>query len=160
MAAVFATDLLNVWKMCTRLKYRHTENIPDFNIMSESGMRQIEAVVRREKVPAVDKALRDLGVSGMTMTEAMGRGRDELITTSYVRGKWTFTTALVHRVIINVVVDVADVDKVVGVIIKSASTKKVGDGKIFVHPIDKSVDISTGEPDDHTLNPGRTAKKG
>jgi nitrogen regulatory protein PII len=127
--------------------------------MSESGMRQIEAMVRREKVPDVDKALRSLGVSGMTMTEARGRGRDEIITTSYVRGKWTFSTDFVHRVIISVVVDASDVDKVVDAIVKSASTKKVGDGKIFVHRIERAIDISTGEADDHTLNPGRATQK-
>ena len=127
--------------------------------MSVSGMRQIEAIIRREKAPHVDKALRDLGVSGMTMTEARGRGRDEIITTSFVRGKWTFTTDFVHRVIINVVVDASDVDKVVDAVVKAASTKKVGDGKIFVYPIEKAIDISTGQADDHTVNPGRAALK-
>lgn len=126
--------------------------------MSESGMRQIEAVVRSEKFPSVDKALRDIGVSGVTMIEARGRGRDEVITTSYVRGKWTWTTDVVHRVIVNVVVDASDVDRVVDAIVKSAGTKKVGDGKIFVHMIEKSVDISTGQTDDHSLNPARGKK--
>jgi len=128
--------------------------------MSEPGMRQIEAIVRREKVPEVDRALRNLGVSGMTMTEATGRGRNQLITTSVMKSratnmKWTFRTDLVHRAIMNVVVDSNDVDRVVDAIVKSASTKTVGDGKIFVYPIEKAIDISTGEADDHTLNPGR-----
>jgi len=127
--------------------------------MSASGVAQIEAVVRREKVPDVDRALRALGVSGMTMVEAKGRGRDEVITTSFVRGKWTFTTDVIHRVIINVVVDEKDVDKTVDAIVKSASTKKVGDGKIFVYAIEKSIDISTGEADDHTLDPSRAVHK-
>ena len=127
--------------------------------MSESGMRQIEAIVRSEKFPNVDKALRDLGVSGVTMVEAKGRGRDKIITTSFVRGRWTFTTDVIHRVIVNVVVDESDVNKVVDAIVKSASTKKVGDGKIFVYPIEKAIDISTGQADDHTVNPGRAALK-
>jgi nitrogen regulatory protein P-II 1 len=126
--------------------------------MSEAGMRQIEAIVRRDRVPDVDKALRDLGVSGMTMTEAMGRGRDEVITTSYVKGKWTFSTDFVHRAIINVVVDARDVEKVLDAIVKSASTKTIGDGKIFVYPIERTIDISTGKADDHTLNPGSSKK--
>jgi len=79
--------------------------------MSEAGMRQIEAIIKSEKFPSVDKALRDLGVSGVTMVEAKGRGRDEVITTSYVRGKWTFTTDVIHRVIVNVIVDASDVDR-------------------------------------------------
>ncbi len=125
--------------------------------MSESGMKQIEAMVRSEKFPTVDKALRDLGVSGVTMVEAKGRGRDKVITTSFVRGKWTWTTDVIQRVIVSVVVDASDVDKVVDAIIGASSTKKVGDGKIFVFPIDKAIDISTGNADDHSLNPSRAA---
>ena len=126
--------------------------------MSEPGMRQIEAIVRREKVPDVDMALRNLGVSGMTMTEATGRGRNQLITTSVAKSrlanvKWTFSSDLIHRAIMNVVVDSSDVDKVVDAIVKTASTKTVGDGKIFVYPIERAIDISTGEADDHSLNP-------
>jgi nitrogen regulatory protein P-II 1 len=127
--------------------------------MFEHGMRQIEAIVRSERFPNVDKALRDLGVSGVTMVEAKGRGRDKVITTSFVRGKWTFTTDVIHRVIVNVVVDDSDVDKVVDAIVKSAGTKNIGDGKIFVYPIEKAIDISTGKSDDHTLNPARTMPK-
>ncbi len=127
--------------------------------MSASGVAQIEAVVRREKVPDVDRALRNLGVSGMTMVEAWGRGRDKVITTSYVKGKWTFSTDVIHRVIVNVVVDEKDVDRVVDAIVKSASTKAVGDGKIFVYAIERAIDISTGEADDHTLDPARTTQK-
>jgi len=123
--------------------------------MSGAGMKQIEAIVRTEKFPNVDKALRDLGVSGVTMVEAKGRGRDTIITTSYVKGKWTWTTDVIHRVIVNVVVDASDVDKVVDAIVKSAGTKKVGDGKIFVYPIERSIDISTGDTDDHSLDAGR-----
>jgi nitrogen regulatory protein PII len=127
--------------------------------MSASGVAQIEAIVRREKGPDVDRALRALGVSGITMIEAKGRGRDKLITTSFVRGKWTFTTDVIHRVIINVVVDEKDVNKVVDAIVKSASTKAVGDGKIFVYAIERAIDISTGEADEHSLDPGRATQK-
>lgn len=126
--------------------------------MSQPGMKQIEAIIKSEKFPSVDKALRDLGVSGVTMVEAKGRGRDKIITTSYVRGKWTWTTDVIHHVIVNVVVDSSDVDKVLDAIVKAASTKKVGDGKIFVYPIDEAIDISTGAADDHSLNTGRGAK--
>jgi len=56
-------------------------------------------------------------------------------------------------------VDASDVDRVVAAIVKSASTKKVGDGKIFVYPIEKAIDISNGEADDHTLNPARGMQK-
>jgi nitrogen regulatory protein P-II 1 len=127
--------------------------------LSSKAMTEVEAIVRREKVPDIDKALRTLGVSGVTMTEARGRGRDKLIVTSYVRGKWTFSTDVIHRVVMSVVVDEADVQKVIDTIIKTASTKSVGDGKIFVHPIERAIDISTGEDDHHSLNPSRADKK-
>jgi nitrogen regulatory protein PII len=127
--------------------------------MSSSGVAQIEAIIKREKVPDVDRALRALGVSGITMIEAKGRGRDKVITTSFVKGKWTFTTDVIHRVIVNVVVDEKDVDKVVDAIVKSASTKSVGDGKIFVYAIERAIDISTGEADDHSIDPGRATPK-
>ncbi len=127
--------------------------------MSTPSVVQIEAIIRRDKVPEVDKALRSLGVSGVTMIEARGRGRDMVITTSYVRGKWTFSTDIIRRVIVNVVVGENDANRVVNAIVKSASTKSVGDGKIFVHPIERAVDISTGEADDHALNPGRAVQK-
>ncbi len=127
--------------------------------MSDSGVKQIEAIISSSKFPSVDKALRDLGVSGVTMVEAKGRGRDKIITTSFVRGRWTWTTDVVHRVIVNVVVDAGDVDSVLDAILKAASTKRVGDGKIFVYPIEKAIDISTGQADDHALNPSRAAKR-
>jgi nitrogen regulatory protein PII len=130
------------------------------NTMSGAGVKQIEAIVSSAKFPSVDKALRALGVSGATMVEAKGRGRDQIITTSLVRGRWSWTTDVVHRVIVNVVVDASDVDKVVDAIVKAASTNKVGDGKIFVYPIERAIDISTGQSDDHTLNPARAVKKG
>jgi nitrogen regulatory protein PII len=125
--------------------------------MDEAGIRQIEAVIKREKVPDVDKALRNLGVSGMTMIEAVGRGRDKLIVTSYVKGKWTFTTDFIHHAVINIVVDAKEVDKVIRAIVKAASTKHIGDGKIFVFPVERVIDISTGETDDHGLAPMQTA---
>ena len=55
--------------------------------------------------------------------------------------------------------DASDVDKVVDAIVKGASTKKVGDGKVFVYPIKRAIDISTGKSDDHTLNTGREMGK-
>jgi nitrogen regulatory protein P-II 1 len=122
-------------------------------------MAEVEAIVRVEKVADIDKALRILGVSGVTMTEARGRGRDKLIVTSYVRGKWTFSTDVIHRVVMSVVVDEGDVQKVVDAIVAAGSTMSVGDGKIFVHPIERAIDISTGEDDDHSLNASRTDKK-
>lgn len=116
------------------------------------AMKQIEAVVKKEKVPAVDKALKAIGVSGVTMIEgAMGRGRDKLIVTSYARGKWTFTSDYISHSILVVVVDEKDVSKVTQAIVKAASTKHIGDGMIFISPIEDAIDISNGESLDHSL---------
>jgi nitrogen regulatory protein PII len=122
-------------------------------------MMQIEAIVRSEKFADVDQALRALGVSGVTMVEAKGRGRDKVITRSFARGRWTFSSDVINRVIVNVVVDAGDVDKVVDAIVKSASTKKVGDGRVFVYPISQGIDISTGGVADDSLNPSRGMAK-
>ena len=116
-------------------------------------MKQIQAVVKKEKVPDVDKALKSVGVSGVTMIEdVMGRGRDKLIVTSYARGKWSFTTDHIAHAILIVVVKDDDVEKVKQAILKAASTKKVGDGMIFVSPVEEAVDISSGETLDHQLS--------
>lgn len=115
-------------------------------------MKQIEAVIKKEKVPAVDRALRALGVSGLTMIEsAMGRGRDKLIVTSYARGKWTFTSDYIAHSILILVVEDGDVRKVTEAIVKAASTKQIGDGIIFVSPVEQTIDISSGGPLDHGL---------
>lgn len=117
-------------------------------------MKQIEAVIRKDKVPDVDKALRGVGVSGVTLIEhAMGRGRDKLIVTAFARGKWTLTSDFVNHAIIVVAVPDDDVEKVTSAIVKAASTKHVGDGRIFVSPIESAIDISTGEAGDHELTP-------
>ena len=125
-------------------------------------MKQIEAVIRREKFPDVDSSLRKIGVGGLTVIEAEGRGRARDIETVNIRGKWTFTHEFIHRVIISLVVEDDDVDKVVSTIVASASTKTVGDGKIFVFPIEKSIDIGSGERDNDVAldlrEPGSSAK--
>jgi nitrogen regulatory protein PII len=87
----------------------------------------------------------------MTMTEARGRGRDKLIVTSYVKGKWTFSTDFINRAILSVVVDAKDVEQVVDTIVSSASMKGVGDGKILVFAVERTIDISSGETDDHAI---------
>ena len=110
-------------------------------------MKKIEALIRKEKFPDVDLALKNIGVGGLTVLDAKGRGRSELTVTYYARGKWSYTTDYINRV--NVVIVVADafVDKAVEAILKSASTNSVGDGKIFISPLENAIDIGTGEVD-------------
>lgn len=111
-------------------------------------MKQIEAIIRREKFPDVDGSLRAIGVGGLTVIDARGRGRAVETEVINVRGRWTFTHEFLHRIIISLVVEDDDVKKVVDTVAKSASTGSVGDGKIFVMPIEKAIDIATGEADD------------
>lgn len=118
-----------------------------------SGMKQIEAIIRKEKVPDVDKALRAIGVGGVTMIDdVMGRGRDKLIVTSYARGKWTFTSDYIAHSILVTIVKEDDVEKVASAIMKAASTSKVGDGMIYVSPVEEAIDISSGDTIDHKLS--------
>ncbi len=114
-------------------------------------LMQVNAVIRKEKFPDVDLALKKVGVGGLTVTEAQGRGRDKLTVTYYARGKWTYSTEYMGRVMVSIVVDSQDVDKVVAAIIESASTKSVGDGKIFVLPVGKAFDLASGKADDCAL---------
>lgn len=108
-------------------------------------MKQIEAIIRREKFPDVDRSLRAIGVGGLTVLEGKGRGRAKETEVINVHGSWTFTHEFIHRVVISLVVEDGDVQKVVDAIVSSASTSAVGDGKVFVIPIEKAVDIGSRE---------------
>lgn len=121
-------------------------------------MKQIEAILRSEKFPDVDRSLRGIGVGGLTVMDARGRGRATETEVINVRGKWTFTHEFLHRAIISLVVEDDDVRKVVDTIVKSASTNSVGDGKVFVMPIEKAIDIATGESDNDAALDLRGAK--
>lgn len=110
-------------------------------------MKQIEAIIRREKFPDVDRSLRAIGVGGLTVIEAKGRGRATETEVINVRGSWTFTHEFIHRIVISLVVEDDDVKKVVDTIVESASTNSIGDGKVFVLPIEKAIDIGTRETD-------------
>jgi nitrogen regulatory protein P-II 1 len=114
-------------------------------------LKQIEAIVRREKFPDVDRALRDIGVGGLTVVECRGRGRAKETQVINVRGTWKFTHEYIHRVIISLVVEDEDVQKVVDTIVANGSTKSVGDGKVFVLPIERAVDIGSGDADNDAV---------
>jgi nitrogen regulatory protein P-II 1 len=114
---------------------------------SSSKLKQVEAIVRREKFPDVDSGLRAIGVGGMTVMDAGTRGMATETELVNVGGKWTFSQEFLHRVMISLVVDDDDVRKVVNTIVRSAGTNSVGDGKVFVTQIEKAIDIASGEAD-------------
>ena len=108
-------------------------------------MKQITAVIKPFKLDDVKAALEVLGVQGLTVTEVQGFGRQRGHTEVY-RGA-EYTVDLVPKVRIDVLVDSPDADKVVDAITEAARTGKIGDGKVWVTPVDTLVRVRTGERD-------------
>jgi len=109
-------------------------------------MKKIEAVVKPFKLDEVREALAEVGVTGLTVTEVKGFGRQKGHTELY-RGA-EYVVDFLPKVKIEVVVTDQLVEQVVEAIIKSARTGKIGDGKIFVSSVEQVVRIRTGELDD------------
>lgn len=106
-------------------------------------MKLITAVIKPFKLDDVKTALEAIGVQGLTVTEASGFGRQRGHTEVY-RGA-EYTVDLVPKVRIEVVVDDADADRVLDAVVESARTGKIGDGKVWVMPVDAVVRVRTGE---------------
>jgi len=112
-------------------------------------MKLITAVIKPFKLDEVRAALSELGVSGMTVTEVKGFGRQRGHTELYRGAEYVVDFVPKTRVEIAVRSDL--VDQVVDAVVKAARTGKVGDGKIFVTEIERVVRIRTGELDDSAL---------
>jgi nitrogen regulatory protein PII len=112
-------------------------------------MKLITAVIKPFKLDDVRAALSELGVSGMTVTEVKGFGRQRGHTELY-RGA-EYVVDFVPKTRIEIAVRSDLVDQVVDAIVKAARTGKVGDGKIFISSIERAVRIRTGEMDDSAL---------
>lgn len=106
-------------------------------------MKLITAVLKPYKLDDVKSALQAIGVKGMTVSEASGFGRQRGHTEVY-RGA-EYTVDLVPKVRLEVIIDDADVESVVGEIVEAANTGAIGDGKVWVSPIDQIVRVRTGE---------------
>ena len=106
-------------------------------------MKKVEAVIKPFKLDEVKEALHDVGVSGITVTEARGFGRQKGHTELY-RGA-EYVVDFLPKVKLEVVVDDPLAERVVEAIQNAAQTGRIGDGKIFVSSIDKAVRIRTGE---------------
>jgi nitrogen regulatory protein P-II 1 len=111
-----------------------------------AAMKQITAVIKPFKLEEVREALADQGVTGLTVTEVKGFGRQKGHTELY-RGA-EYVVDFLPKVKVEVVVKSEDVDRCVDAIIKAARTGKIGDGKIFVSPVERVVRIRTGEQDE------------
>ena len=106
-------------------------------------MKLIVAVLKPFKLDEVKDALKTLGVSGMTLTEAQGFGRQRGHTEVY-RGA-EYEVDFVPKLRMEVLVDDAEVDQVVDAIVSNAATGKIGDGKVWVVPVEAVVRVRTGE---------------
>ena len=106
-------------------------------------MKLIVAVLKPFKLDDVKETLRNLGVSGMTLTEAQGFGRQRGHTEVY-RGA-EYEVDFIPKLRVEVLVDDVQTDEVVDAIVRSATTGKIGDGKIWVVPVETVVRVRTGE---------------
>jgi nitrogen regulatory protein PII len=106
-------------------------------------MKKVEAVIKPFKLDEVKKELQAIGISGLTVTEVKGHGRQKGHKEIY-RGA-EYEVDLLPKIKIEVVVTSAMVEKVVEAIMKSARTGKIGDGKIFIQSLEDVVRIRTGE---------------
>ncbi len=108
-------------------------------------MKLVTAIIKPFKLDDVKAALETLGVQGLTVSEVQGFGRQKGHTEVY-RGA-EYTVDLVPKVRIEVLVGAEDADKVVTAIVEGARTGKIGDGKVWVTPVDTLVRVRTGERD-------------
>ena len=106
-------------------------------------MKKIEAIIKPFKLDEVKEALQEIGLQGITVTEARGFGRQKGHTELY-RGA-EYVVDFLPKVKIEVVVENAMVDKTVEAIINAARTGRIGDGKIFIIPVEEAIRIRTGE---------------
>ena len=106
-------------------------------------MKKIEAIIKPFKLAEVKEKLIEIGVSGMTVTEVKGFGRQKGHTELY-RGT-EYNIDFLPKVKIEAVVSAEIAEKAIEVIVESARTEQIGDGKIFVLPVEETIRIRTGE---------------
>lgn len=112
-------------------------------------MKKIEAIIREERLEAVKEALDEAGYYGMTVSEVSGRGRQKGISLQWRAGE--YRVDLLPKVKIELVVLEDDVSKTLNAIVRSAKTDEMGDGKIFILPVEDAVRIRTGDTGDNAI---------
>lgn len=112
-------------------------------------MKKIEAIIKPFKMDDVREALGEIGVSGMTVSEVKGFGRQKGHTELY-RGA-EYMVDFLPKVKLEIVVDQDSVERCVNTIVETAQTGKIGDGKIFITDVERVIRIRTGEEDDEAL---------
>jgi nitrogen regulatory protein PII len=114
-----------------------------------SSMKKIEAIIKPFKLEEVKDALGEIGIQGMTVSEVKGFGRQKGHTEIY-RGS-EYTVDFLPKIKLELVLPDSRIDAAVAAIIKAAKTGKIGDGKIFVSPVNEAVRIRTEEKGDEAL---------
>ena len=112
-------------------------------------MKKIEAIIKPFKLDEVKNALHEVGITGMTVSEVKGFGRQKGHTEVY-RGA-EYVIDFLPKIKIEVVLDDSLVERAVQAVMDAARTDKIGDGKIFVVPVEQTVRIRTGETDESAL---------
>ena len=112
-------------------------------------MKKVEAIVRAEQLQRVQDALDDLGVSGLTVSEVMGCGRQKGYTEQY-RGS-RVNISLLPKLKVESVVPDDVVDAVVDAVVGAAYTGETGDGRLFIYDVEQAVRIRTGERGEETV---------
>ena len=106
-------------------------------------MKKIEAIIKPFKLDDVKEALNEIGIQGMTITEVKGYGRQKGHKEIY-RGA-EYVVDFIPKLKIEIVVEASQADNVVETISKAANTGKIGDGKIFILPVETAIRVRTGE---------------
>jgi nitrogen regulatory protein P-II 1 len=112
-------------------------------------MKLIEAIIRQEKLDVVRTALEASGYFGMTVSEVSGRGRQGGLTLQWRVGE--YKVDLLPKIKVEVVVLDEDVARILNVITTAARTGEMGDGKLFVLPVENAVRVRTGEEGDNAI---------
>ena len=112
-------------------------------------MKLVTAVIKPHKWEDVRVALETIGVTGMTVSEVSGYGRQKGHTEVY-RGA-EYDVALVPKIRLEIVLDEADADTVVATIVGAAQTGRIGDGKVWVSPVESLVRVRTGDRDEAAI---------
>ena len=112
-------------------------------------MKQVTAIIKPFKLDEVREALAEVGVSGLTDTEVNGFGRQKGQTQLY-RGA-EYVVDFLPKIRVEVVLPDSQVEAAIEAVVKAARTGKIGDGKIFVTPVEQAIRIRTGESDEEAL---------
>ncbi|MEI8312502.1 MAG: P-II family nitrogen regulator [Verrucomicrobiota bacterium] len=112
-------------------------------------MKKVEAIIKPFKLEEVKDALADLGIEGMTVSEVKGFGRQKGHTEIY-RGS-EYTVDFLPKIKIEVVLADAALESALAAIVKAAKTGKIGDGKVFVSPVEEAIRIRTDETGDKAV---------